>query len=62
MKFPKARMSTTELIKMGFTKEELLCLAHKKGQNYATQVVPGGKIRWDTERLQKELDKQLIRS
>ena len=61
MKFEKAVMKTSELRNMGFTKAYLLALAHREGQKYAFRENPRGDLLWDTERLKKEIEKDLVR-
>lgn len=61
MNFPKKIMRSGELMKMGFTKTMLDQLAHAEGQTYATRT-PGGRIyRWDTEKLQRAMDRRAVR-
>lgn len=58
MNFPKPIMSTSELIKAGyFSEAQLYQLAHRAGQNYAFRITPRGKWNWNTERLQRYLDR-----
>lgn len=61
MTFPKQRMTSGELKKMGFSEWELHCLAHVEGQTYARKLPGGRKIFWDTEKLGKALSKQAVR-
>jgi hypothetical protein len=59
--FPKRFMSSGELRKMGFSKTFLLQMAHRENQKYAFRSAGGGKFIYDTIKLQKEMDKMLVR-
>lgn len=53
MTYPKPMMSITELVKLGFSRDELSRDVHVKGQNFAIKTPGGGKWRIDTEEYEK---------
>lgn len=53
MEYPKPLMSIAELRALGFPKEYLYQMAHKKNQNYATKTTGGGKFLFDTAKFEK---------
>lgn len=61
--YPKAFMSVTELVTMGFSRTQLRELARSRGQKccYRMSNKPGSKILIDTAKLEKELQKNLSR-
>lgn len=61
MNFPKKIMKSGELIEMGFTRPMLDQLAHAEGQTYAFRTPGGRAYRWDTEKLQRALDRRAVR-
>lgn len=63
MKYPKPVMSLSELESMGFKREYLYQMAHRRGQNYCTRTSNKrkAKIMFDTEIFEKERLKLLVR-
>ncbi len=63
MEYPKPIMSTSELMKLGFSKLYLNEMAHRKNQNYCTRTSskPNAKLLFDTARLEKERERMLVR-
>lgn len=63
MVFPKPIMSISELAQMGFSKTQLRELAKSRGQKccFTRSNKPGSKIFIDTQKLEKELYKNLHR-
>ena len=58
MKFPKAMMTTQELIKFGFRRGQLLRIAQDPRQKCCWKITPAAnnsKLQWDTEELEKYL-------
>lgn len=53
MQYPKPIMSVSELVKLGFTRDELNRAVHRKNQNFATKTLGGGKWRIDTEKFEQ---------
>lgn len=62
MQYPKPTMSITELKKLGFSKDFLYRMAHRKGQTYCTRMAgKNTKLIFDTEKFEKERQKLLAR-
>ncbi len=62
MKYPKKIMKTMELVKeCGFDYRFLLQIAHTPGQKCAYRLGGGRMIFWDTEKLQKYIEKHCVR-
>lgn len=53
MTYPKPIMSLAELRQMGFSREYLLQMCHRRGQKYATQLCKNGKFIIDTEKFER---------
>lgn len=65
MVYPKPIMTIPELLKMGFTTDELLRATKEKGQTFAWQLSPGKRgstWRFDTEGLEEWRKRQARRS
>lgn len=63
MEYPKPIMSTTELMKLGFSRTYLSEMAHRKNQNYCTRTSPKpkAKMMFDTARFEREREKMINR-
>lgn len=63
MEFPKPIMTISELAEMGFNKTKLRELARSRGQKccFTMSNKKGSKIYIDTQKLEKELYKNLHR-
>lgn len=62
MKYPKPVMTTSELVKMGFSASLLRKMLREPGQKFAFRYnPPNGNIYWDTEKLQKRIEKCAVR-
>lgn len=62
MKYPRKIMKTMELVKeCGFTYSYLMDLAHIEGQKYVTKRPGGRHFYWDTEKLERALEKFAVR-
>lgn len=54
MKYPKALMSITELVELGYSRTDLIRAAHHKLRDkYIIPTAGGGKFRFDTEAWEK---------
>ena len=63
MEYPKPLMTTTELVKMGFTRAMLYEMAHTPGQQYCIRRGSSqrGHFLFDTKLLEKARLKRLAR-
>lgn len=64
MVYPKQIMSISELVRMGFSRNQLIELSRSRGQKCCYRMnpnKPGSKIMIDTAKLDKELQKNLSR-
>lgn len=63
MKYPRPLMTVSELCEMGFSRTQLRELARSRGQKccFRMSAKYGSKILIDTEKLEKELQKNLSR-
>ena len=57
--YPKRFMSITELARIGYSKSQIMCDVHARGQNFARLTPGGGKWLIDTTKYEKWLDKKL---
>ena len=62
MTFPKHIMTTAELARMGFPSKTKDAIAKEPEQNIAFRLRPDGNVFWDTEKLQKRIEDNMVRS
>ncbi len=62
MKYPKPIMSLSELEKLGFRRDYLYQMAHRRNQKYATRTSDKkrAKIMFDTDRFERERMKMTV--
>lgn len=61
MQYPKAVMSITELVEIGFGRDDMKAACHAEGQDFATRTVGGGKFLIDTEKFEQWRQKRVQR-
>lgn len=52
MVYPKPIMSITELLPLGFSRDELRAACHAADQDFAVKTIGGGKFQIDTEKFE----------
>lgn len=52
MTYPKPLMTITEMLPLGFTRDELNKAVHSEGQNFAHKQSERGKWKIDTEKFE----------
>ena len=62
MTFPKHIMTTAELARMGLPSKTLDAIAKEPEQNIAFRLRPDGNVFWDTEKLQKRIEDNMVRN
>ena len=53
---------TPELARMGFPSKTLDAIAKEPEQNIAFRLRPDGNVFWDTEKLQKRIEDNMVRN
>lgn len=62
MVYPKAIMSITEMVALGFSREYMRNIVHVQGQQFATPSLGGGKWQIDTAEFEKFRKKERERA